>query len=206
MCEGHGLLREVMKAADSLPRKTHTHTKADVYCQTIRRSPWNTSMDLVLNKCCYTFLISAQFHFSFYRLSCGILNLKAFFKGCWRLGSVTSLTTYQHMKWVGVSEQAWLLEHWDQCCLSLPLVSFSGACLFKATCVYLREANETQTYDQILWHLKAWLNILLWIAPTVSKGSKRAHSSNLQTWTHFISVQWIACHNLKSQMNKWKQA
>lgn len=82
-------------------------------------------MGLVLNKHCFTFLISAQFHFPFYRLSCGISNLRAFFKGCWRLGSVTSITTHHVTGLASVSRHDFLSTETSVAFL-FPLLVFLG--------------------------------------------------------------------------------
>lgn len=146
LCEGRGLLREANESYGlSLQENTHLHKSWRIISDNSWTPPWNTFMGLDINKPCLTFLISTEFHFSFYKLSHGIWISEHFPRtvrgwGVWHQSP--SISTYNT---AGASEQKWLLEDWEQCCFSLLLANFSRACLFKAAIIYLWEANDNQT-------------------------------------------------------------
>lgn len=91
--------------------------------------PSNSSKGLAFNKCCFTFLISAQFLFPFidspmnsnFRKAAGEL-------GVWYLSPAS---TYNR---AGANERTCLLGGWDLplSCLSLLPLNFPGSYLFKA--------------------------------------------------------------------------
>lgn len=68
------------------------------------------------------------------------------------------------------SQHTCLLGDWDQDCVFLPLVYFSGAPFFKTTVVYFQEANENQTRWSDFRCLQTWISIFLWIATSLIKG------------------------------------
>lgn len=122
--------------------------------------------------------------------------------GVWHL----SLPT---MRQGSISEQAWLLEHWEQRCLSLPLVSFSGAYLFKATFVYLWDANEDQI-DMIRFSHTSKPG---WASPldfSISFKRKLKNeffkSPNLNSFYSYSVTRMLQSEESSKQTNKQKQA
>lgn len=149
-------------------------------------------MDLGLNKRCFTFLLSAQFHFSFYRLFHGT-HLRA--------------DTHHHPPAhtthpAGANKHTCLLGARDQCCISLPLVHFSGVHMFRTTILYLQETNKKQTRWSDFWCLQAWIAILLWIAISLIKGKLKSQFIQFPNLNSFHFSPGYC--NLKSQTNRSK--
>lgn len=158
-------------------------------------------MGLVLNKC-FIFISSAQFHFSSYSLYHGIQVSEPFPRdvGGWEC-DIYHHSPEHTVQQVPMSRNDYLGTEISVAFLLQGLVNFYGAHLFKATIVYLQEANEDQTLDdQILWCLKAWISNLLSVDSSLIKGKLKSQFIK-SLYLNSFGLYSVCC-NLKSQTNK----
>lgn len=103
----------------------------------------------------------------------------------WKLGTVTDITMYQHTEQMLISRP-----------VSLGLEA-SVAFLFSLLIFSCSKQMRIKLVDQILWYLKAWINILLGIATSLIKGKLKSQFTKSPHLNLFYLYS-VWC-NLKSQ-------